>query len=161
MNEIAAQSLPWIALAAIVLGLVAGAAVLGARSLFSICIGVAALCACAAAALLALGYGDGALALVLLGVGVAPVMLLGGVLLSSRAVKPRPRGWPWLSIAAAFAAAIAMLWAAPALDLDQEVATPRGGVSIALAALVFAAIAACVGLLGYGERGVLGKGRDT
>jgi len=95
--------------------------------------------------------------------GLAPVLLLGGVLLSSRAMKPRTRGLPWLSIGAAAAAAAAMLWAAPSLDLQQQqIAPPRGGASPALGALVFIAAAACAALLGYGERGVLGsKSRDA
>jgi hypothetical protein len=141
-----------------VLALGAAVAVLTARSLVSACVSLAALCACAAAAVLALGYGDAALALALLGVGVAPVMLLAGVLLSSRAVKPRRA--PWLSIAAAAAAGAAMLSAAPELDCAKEIAAPREP-SAALAALVFVAVAAAVALLGYGERGVLGGKGET
>lgn len=164
MTAIVSQALPWSAVIAILLGAAAAIAVLGARSLFSMCIALAALSACAAGALLALGQPDGALAFALLGAGIAPIVLLGGVLLSNRAVKPRVRGAPWISIGAAVFAGAAMLWAAPTLDLGAAIAAPRGGLPIALAALVFAAIAACVGLLGYGERGVLGamrRGRDA
>ncbi len=161
--ELVSHMLSWIAVAAMLLGLGAAVAVLSARSLISACVALAALCACAAAAMLALGYADGALALALLGGAVVPVLLLGGVLLTSRAVKPRARRLPWLSIIAAALAGAAMLWAAPTLDLQQPVQAPPAGVSIALVALVFAAVAACVALLGYGERGVLGArdGRDA
>jgi uncharacterized MnhB-related membrane protein len=160
MAALVPQTLPWIAVAAMLLSAGAALALLTARSLFGVCIALAALSACAAAALLALGYADGALALAAFGAGIAPVLLLAGVLLSSRAVKPRARGLPWLSIAAAACAAAAMLWAAPTLGLAEPVAAPRGGVSLALAMLIFVAIAACVALLGYGERGMLGR-RDV
>jgi hypothetical protein len=157
MAAFVSQALPWVAVVAMLLGAGAALALLTARSLFSACIALAALCACATGALLALGHADGAVALALVGVGITPVLLLAGVLLSSRAVKPRARGLPLLSIVAAICAAGAMLWAAPMLGLEQPVAGPRGGVSLALGALVFVAIAACVALLGYGERGVLGS----
>jgi hypothetical protein len=160
MTELAPSVLSWLAVAAMLLAAGAAVAVLWARSLFSACVGLAALCACAAAALLALGYADGALALGLLGVAIAPVLLLGGVLLSSRSVKPRARRWPWLSIVAAALAGLAMIWAAPVIGVEQPVQEPAAGISIALAALVFAAVAACVALLGYGERGALSARDD-
>jgi hypothetical protein len=160
MAELASSMLSWLAVAATLLGAGGAVAVLWTRSLFTACVGLAALCACAAAALLALGYADGALALGLLGVAVAPVLLLGGVLLSNRSVKPRARRLPWLSIMAATLAGLAMIWAAPTLGLQQPIQAPRGGVSIALVALVFTAAAACVALLGYGERGVLTARND-
>ena len=160
MAELASSMLSWLAVAAMLLGAGAAVAVLWARSLFSACAGLAALCACVAAALLALGYPDGALAVGLLGVAIAPVLLLGGVLLSSRSVKPPARRLPWLSIVVAALAALAMMWAAPALDLQQSIQAPRGGASLALVVLVFTAVTACAALLGYGERGVLTGRKD-
>jgi hypothetical protein len=160
MSELALSMLSWLAVAAMLLGAGAAVAVLWARSLFSACLGLAALCACAAAALLALGYGDGALAIGLLGGAVAPVLLLGGVLLASRSVKSRARRLPWPSIVPAALAGLAMVWAAPTLDLQQTIQAPRGGASIAMVALVFTAVAACVALLGYGERGALSARND-
>jgi hypothetical protein len=160
MAELASSMLSWLAVAAMLLGAGAAVAVLWTRSLFSACVGLAALCACAAAALLALGYADGALAIGLLGVAIAPVLLLGGVLLASRSVKPRVRRLPWLSIMTAALAGLAMIWAAPSLDLQQTIQAPRGGASIAMVALVFTAVAACVALLGYGERGALSARND-
>jgi len=160
MTEPAASILPWLAIAAMLLGSGAAGAILLARSLFSACVGLAALCACAAGALLALGYADGALAMALIGAAIAPVLLLGGVLLSSRSVKPRARRLPWLSMLVAAMAALAMMWAAPTFDLQPPIQEPRGGASIVLAALVFAAVAVFTALLGYGERGVLGSRND-
>lgn len=161
MADIVTQVMPWMAVGASALGLFAALAVLTSRSLFSASVGLAATCACVAVALAALGQGEGALALVLFGAGVAPVVLLGGVLLTNRAARPRKRGAPWLSVAAAAVAAVAMLWAAPSLGVSNAIAPPRGGSLLAVVALLFVAIAACVALLGYGERGVLGKGRDA
>ena len=160
MAELVSSVLSWLAVVAMLLGAGAAVAVLWTRSLFSACVGLAALCGCAAAALLALGYADGALAVGLLGVAIAPVLLLGGVLLSSRSVKPPTRRLPWLSIVTAALAALAMMWAAPTLDFHQAIEAPRGGASLALVALVFAAVAACAALLGYGERGVLTARKD-
>jgi uncharacterized MnhB-related membrane protein len=159
MSNLAAQASPWIAAALIFLTLAAALAVLTARSLFSVGIGIAAMCACAAGALLALGYGDGALAFALFGAGLAPVLLLGGVLLSSRAARPRARRLPWLTIAAAVVAGGTMLWASPALVAEQPIASSRDGIPLGLVALVFVSVAACVALLGYGERGVFGGSR--
>lgn len=161
--DLISQALSWAALAAIALTAVAAAGVLMARSLFSACVGLAAVCASGASALLALGYGDGALTLALGGAGVAPVLLLAGVLLTARAAKPRRGRFPWLSMAGALAAGAAMMWVAASLAPGEAIAPP-GGVSIAFAALVFVAVAACVALLGYGERGILhsaDRGRDA
>lgn len=160
MVALASSMLPWLAVAAMLLGTGAAVAVLLARSLFSVCVGLSALSACTSAALLALGYADGALAFALLGGAIIPVMLLGGVLLASRSVKPRAHRLPLLSIMAAAAAGLAMIWAAPSLGMQQPIQAPRGGVPIALVALVFTAVAACVALLGYGERGALNARND-
>lgn len=161
MAEVVAQALPWMAAGAALLALFTALAVLTSRSLFSASVGLAATCACVATALAALGYADGALALGLFGAGVAPVVMLGGVLLTNRAARPRKRGAPWLSVIAGSAAAVAMLWAAPSLGINNVIAPPRGGSLVVVVALIFVAVAACAALLGYGERGVLGKGRDA
>jgi hypothetical protein len=115
MAGLADQATPWLAIAAMLLALFAAARVLAARSLFTAAVSVSALAACVSAALLALGQGQGPLALALLGAGVAPVLVLGGVLLSNRAAQPRAKGAPWLSIAAAVGAGAAMMWAAPSI----------------------------------------------
>jgi len=156
MAALTAQAAPWLAAGLALLVVFAAASVLGARSLFTASVAIAALCACAAGTLLALGQGEGALALALLGGGVAPALLLGGALLSNRAVQPR-RGRPWLSVFAAAAAAAAMLWAAPSTGGGEPISASRGGAPLALAAIIFVAVAACAALLGYGERGVLSR----
>ncbi len=148
-----AEAAPWIAL---VLTLGAVAASVGAattRSLFAMGMYVSAAGAMAAAALLAHGESDAALAAALIAVGVAPFVTLATVVLSARAAKPRRRGRPWLTIAAACAAMGAMLWALP--DLGTARVTPAEPVSIAfwLGPLVFVGAAACFALIGFGERG--------
>lgn len=160
MTALAPHVMSWLAVAALLLSAGAAVAVLSARSLFSACAGLAAMCACAAAALLALGYADGALALGLFGVAIGPVLILGAVSLSGRSVKPRARQAPWLSIAMAALAGIAMTWAGPSIQFEQAIEAPRAGIPLALGALVFAAVAVCVALLGYGERGVLNARDD-
>jgi hypothetical protein len=159
MSALAAQAAPWLAAALILLAAGIAATVLGARSLLSVAVSIAAVCGCAAGALLALGQGEGALGLALLGAGVAPVLLLAGVLLSGRAVQPKARGLPWLTIGAAGAAAAAMLWTAPMIEPTEAIAAPRGAAPLALTAVVFVAVAACVALVGYGERGFIGGSR--
>lgn len=161
MGAIVSHVMPWMAAGAGMLALLAGFAVLTARSLFSASVGLAAVCACLAVALAALGHGAGALAMALFGAGLAPVLLLGGVLLTSRAARPRKRGAPWLSIATGAAAAVAILWAAPSLGVTDAMAPARSDALLVVAVLVFVAIAACAALLGYGERGVLGRGRGA
>ena len=128
-----------------------------ARSLYAMCVHLVVTGAYAAASMLALGAGDGALAQALLGVALTPVVLLAAMLLSARAAKPRRSGLPWLTLAAAAGAAVAVLWVMPALGAPAPPApiVQTGGLAPWLAALVFVSAAACVGLLGYGERGAL------
>jgi hypothetical protein len=120
------------------------------------CVSVAAMCAVGAAATLAFGYGVAGVALALFGAALAPVLLLAGVLLSARAAKPQARGAPWLTLACGAAAAGAILWPAPELAAAaRPLSAIAGSHTLWLAVLVFVAAAACAGLLGYGERGVL------
>jgi hypothetical protein len=79
------------------------------------------------------------------------------MLLSARAIKPLKRGRPWLSIAAASATALAMLWASRELGtVSHAAASATAPLGPWPAVLTLVAGAACVGLLGYGERGALG-----
>ena len=114
--ELIPEALSWAALAAIALTAAGAATVLMARSLFSACVGLAAVC----------GFGDGALTLALVGAGVAPVLLLAGELLTTRAAKPRRGGFPWLSMTGALGAAAALMWVAPTLAPSEAIASPRG-----------------------------------
>jgi len=142
---------------AVILALGAGVlavAMLRSRSLFVTAAALAAMTALAAGVLVLLGGGDGAVALAAFGVGVAPLLLLGGVLLSARTAKGGRGGWivHGVAIGAAVAAAamIAPEWS-PRLSVEAAQA-PAG---LWLGVLVFVAACVCVALLGYGERGVL------
>lgn len=147
----------WLALALGVGVLTAALAAATARSLFSMCMHLAAAGALGAATLAALGAGDLGLGQALLLAGLAPVILLASMLLSTRAAKPRREGWPWLTIAAACAAAGAMLWASLELGTAALTHAPTGEPAVAawLAPLVFVAVVSAVGLLGFAERGAL------
>jgi uncharacterized MnhB-related membrane protein len=153
----------WIALA-LMLGVIAAAlGAASARSLYAMSMYLTAAGALAAAALLAHGAGDAALAQALVGIGLAPFLVLAALLLSSRAAKPRRGGRPWLSIVAACAVAGAVLWTLP----DLGAPAPARIALVAdhplapwLAPLLLVLAAACVGLLGYGERGALERGQE-
>jgi len=149
-------------LIALVLTLGAIAAALGAvtaRALFASVMYLIVVAALAGAAILTLGVGDAALALFLLGVGVAPILLLGAILLSVRAAKPRRSGTPWLSIGASIAITAALAWGVADLGVAGTGLATESVSPLApwLAPLVFVACAACVALLGYGERGALDR----
>lgn len=144
---------------ALMLGAIAAA--LGAataRSLVATSLFLSTAAALTAAALVALGAGDAALGVTLLGVGLAPVLLLGAMTLSTRAARKRKGAPPWIAIGAAMMAVSALVWAAIAprgslAALDGVAMAP--GVASWLAVLVFAVVAATLGLLGFGERGAL------
>src|SRR5262249_38645826 len=81
-------------LLALVLTCGAGVVAVGAltaRSLFALCMYVAAAAALATGAALALGAGDAGLGLALFAAAWAPVLLLAAMLLSGRTVKPTRR----------------------------------------------------------------------
>lgn len=146
-----------LALAAASGALVVGVAALMARSLFAMCMYLAAFGALAACATLALGGGDAALAVALLGGALAPVFVLAAIVLSARAVKAR-RGVPWLSFAAAALAAGAVFVVLPEIGGVPDIVTPTAsGAAFWLAPVMLAAAAACAAMLGYGERGALGE----
>ncbi len=158
-QDLAEVAAPWIGVVLLLLGAAVGVGVLVARSLFAVCVGMAALAAIMAAALAALGHGDGALSLGLFGAGVAPVLLMAGVLLSGRAAKPRKQAWPWMSaLAATLTAAVIVVFASEFSVAPRAIAAPNS-IGLWLALLVFAPIAGCAALLGYGERGVLRRSR--
>jgi hypothetical protein len=156
-----AEAEQWIALA-LALGVIAAA--LGAataRSLFAVCLYLAAAGAMAATALLAMHQPNAALGEALFALGIAPFVMLAALLLSTRAVKPSRRGRPWLTLAAALAAGGAVLWALPDLAVTPAriamgpEAAPQLAIVALLAPLLFVGAATCVALLGFGERGAL------
>ncbi len=150
-----AQMLPLIGVALMLCAAAAAVGALVARSLFALCLCLAAMCGSGAAAVLAFGYGDGATLLALFGVAFAPVVVMGGVLLSARSVNHRTDRAVWLSLLVAALTAVLLLWAGPEL-----IAAPRRMVAsnfepLWLVVISFVTAIACVGLLGHGERGVL------
>ncbi len=154
-----AQAAHWLAAPLLAAALAAGLGVIMARSLFAMCMCLAAAGASAAAAAALLEAGEGALALALVTAAWAPLLLLAAMLLSARAAKPLRRGRPYLSFVAAAATAGAVLWAAPELDAPARAAHGAAApLGVWPAMLLFVTGAACVGLLGYGERGVLQNG---
>lgn len=152
------SAVDWLAL-----GLTAGvvAAVLGAataRSLYAMTMALLAATALAAATLLAHDAGDAALAQALAGVGAAPFVILGGLLLTARAVKPRRGARPWLTMSAACGAAAVILWALPDLGVPAPArVTLSGDATLApwFGPLLLVVASAVCALIGYGERGSL------
>jgi hypothetical protein len=135
----------------------AGVAVtaLTARSLFVMASALAAVAALGSASVLTARGGEAALALAALA-GVAPVLLFAGVLLSARTAKPSRR-IAWLALVASVAGAGLFVFLAPELEAVATTVAPTGPIGFWLAALVFAVVIGCVGLLAYGERGVLAR----
>lgn len=155
-----AQASHALAIAFLAAALAAGFGVVLARSLLAMCVCLVAVGGAAAAFMALLGRGDGALALALFAAGWAPVLLLAAMLLSARSVKGLRRGRPWLSIGTGAAMVGAILWATRELNGSAAVVVGESPqLSVWPVALIFVAASACVGLLGYGERGALHQGR--
>jgi hypothetical protein len=144
----------WLAVALAMGAAVLAFAMLRSRSLFITAAAVAAMSALAASALLLLGGGDGVISLVAFGVGLAPVLLLGAGLLSARTAKSG-RGGFIVHGAALVAAIAAAVLVAPELGAGATSTAPAAPAPLWLGALIFVTAAACVAVLGYGERGVL------
>lgn len=154
MSGVGADIAAWLAVTLALGVAVLAVAMLRARSLFITAAATAGMSALAAGVLLLLGGGDGALTLAAFGVGVAPVALLGAVLLSARAAKGS-RG-AWIAHAIALAAAIAAgVMVAPEWASEPRAAAAQESIPLWLALLLFAVAIGCVAVLGYGERGVL------
>lgn len=143
-----------LALTLTVIAMVTALGALLARSLVSMTMFLAGAAVLGGGAVLALGAGDAALAWMLTGFCLAPVILLAVMLLSARVVKAR-RGMPAFTIAAALAAGAAILWATSDVGAAPPMTAPSGGLAPWMTPLLFVGVAACVGLLGYGERGAL------
>jgi hypothetical protein len=145
----------WLALALACAALAVATGAMLARSLFAMCMHLGAAGALTAAAVLGLGAGDVALPLALFAGAWAPVLLLAAMLLSARATRAARRRAPWFSILAAAAAGAGLWFIVP--DLGPTAAPPPSAPHSALGAwlapLILASAGACVGLLGYGERG--------
>jgi hypothetical protein len=134
---------------------IAAIGALSARSLFVAAMASAAMAALSAAAVLGVGDPDTALALAAIGVGIAPVLMLGATLLSAPAAKPGRKAWPLVALAISIGAAVAVLFSLPELAATQGLQPPQAQPGMWLAGVVFVAALGVVGLLGFGERGVL------
>ncbi|MEQ1489370.1 MAG: hypothetical protein ABL932_02360 [Terricaulis sp.] len=151
-------ALPWLAVALLGVAIATAIGAMLARSLFVTALHVTVTGVAVATAVLLLRADDGGLALALFAAGWAPVLLMAAMLLSARATKaPQPRRFPWLGLAAAALAAVTIWWplfelvAAAPVAIGNELA----GLSFWLMPLMLVAGAACVGVLGFGERGPL------
>lgn len=156
MTPLLLQQAQWVVGLVAALGLITIAvAATMTRALFVSTLLVAALGAVGCVTALALGAPQAALALALLA-ALAPIVLLGVLLLSSRAAKGGAR-WAWITAGAAavlstgIIVGAALAVSAPCSVID----TPPSG-ALWLAALLLAAGLGGFGLLAFGERGGLG-----
>ena len=155
--------LPWLALALMGVAIASSVGALAARSLFVTCMHVLTAGVSVAAAVLLLRSGQGGLALALFAAAWAPVLLMAAMSLSARATKGGARRLHWLSFLGAAVAVGAIWWplaellSAPPVTIRSEL----GGLGFWLTPVVLVVGAACAGILGYGERGALTRGRET
>jgi hypothetical protein len=156
-------ALSWLALALMGVAIASSVGALAARSLFVTCMHVLTAGVSVAASVLVLRSGQGGLALALFAAAWAPVLLMAAMSLSVRATKGAVRRLHWLSFLGAAVAMCAIWWplaellSAPPVAIGNEL----NGLSFWLAPLVLVVGAASVGILGYGERGALTRGRET
>jgi hypothetical protein len=143
--------------------LAAAGVVIATRSLFVVSVALVVMLAMAAAAFAGLGLANAALGASVFGVALAPTLLLGAIVLTGRSAKRYPLG-------AFLLAGIACILLAAALTAslfgfvtaaDRPPPPAPRGVALLLTAIVFVAALASVGLLGYGERGLLGRRRSA
>ncbi|MBS0383924.1 MAG: hypothetical protein JSS00_01080 [Proteobacteria bacterium] len=150
-----------LALALLGIALALAVAALTARALFVATVFCMLLAAVASAAMLARDGSLPAIALLVFGAGLSPLWLLGGVLLSSSAIKARRRGAPWLTVLASLATAAIIVTVSPELGTTHAAGAHPVGIPMLLAALMFVAAIVVCALLGYGERGALGRARGA
>lgn len=153
----------WLAAPLMAAALGAAFAAALSRTLLALALYVCMAASAAAAAVLALNEADAALALSVAAGVWAPVLLLMGISLGGRVAKSARRRRPYASAALALGLGATLIWAArgqASLPADIVASIVRGGASIGpwLAVLAFVAAAACVALIGYGERGAFERG---
>jgi hypothetical protein len=157
MSEALSFLAPWLALT-LMAGVAACAfAAATARSLVAMCLSLWSAAALAAAALLTMGQSNAALAMALVAACLAPVLLFATLLLSARVVKANKRRMPLITAASAVAVIGAIVWLSPSLPAAQSAGAQDVSALFFAAPLLLAAVAAAVGLLGFGERGALEK----
>lgn len=150
--------LPWFALGLLAAAIVAAFGAIAARSLFVTAMHLVAAGASVAAMVLVLGGGEGSLATALFAAAWAPVLLMAAMLLSARATRQARGRVPWLSMLGALVVAGAVWWPLAELAPMSAQAERHAAVGLGfwIAPILLAAATACLGLLGYGERGAIG-----
>ncbi|MBL8538011.1 MAG: hypothetical protein JNM59_11465 [Hyphomonadaceae bacterium] len=138
----------------------AGVAALLSRSLFATVSYLVVTAAQATSFMVLLESGQGATGVAVAAVVWAPLLLLSGVALSARATKGLHARWAWLGALVAFAATapVALVVGRRAAMSTTLSGVALGDVGFWLMLLSLVVGAAVLGLLGYGERGVLTAG---
>jgi hypothetical protein len=99
------------------------------------------------------------LATALLAAAWAPVLLLGAILLSSRAAKQTRSGAMLFGWLAAAGATLLVCWPLGELGgADASMAAGTANLGFWIAPLLLVLGAVCLGLLAYGERGAMARG---
>lgn len=150
-----AQMAPFVAAPLMLAVIAAAAAALMARSLFVMCMGLAAAGVTGSAVLLAISAREGAFALAISAAGWAPVLLFATMLLSARSTKDASRRLPWVTGLAGVSAVVVFAWVGTQIEAPAPRSAPHAEFGLWAAPLLLAVASACVGLLGFGERGVL------
>ncbi len=147
-----------LALALLFAAILTAVSALRAHSIVAAAVQLAATGALCAAATTLIG-GD-AMAVALVFAAIAPVLLLAAMLLTSPTARSGART-PWLTFAAGAVAAGTIILAADLGAAPPHAApasSPFDAASFWIAPIIFLAAAACIALLGFGERGAL-RGR--
>lgn len=144
----------WLGVVLLAAAIIAAIGVVLARSLFALCMHVLAT-GLAVAAFIALVNDADAGFMAAGAVGAAAILMICGVTLTARAVKPAHAKSVVRVLGAAGVAALLIVMAAPHVALPAQTPHHAGALQVAvwLAPLMLTAAAACLGLLGFGERG--------
>lgn len=148
----------WLGVVLLVAALAAALGVMLARSLFALCMHVLATGATIAVFVALVNAADVGLMIAAAVIAVS-ILMICGVTLTARTVKAAQTHGASLAriLGAAAVAALLIAMAAPQFALSAP-APPTGGalhVTVWLAPLMLTLAAACLGLLGFGERGAL------
>jgi hypothetical protein len=151
----------WLALALLCAALACALGAALARSLFAMTLSIAACGVCAGVAALARAQEMAGLAQALIWLGVAPIVLLGALLLTTRTARSRKRRPPYAAMIAALAALAIPVW--PAILEFRYALTPAAlelaPIAALLGALAFVVAVFALGALGFGERGLFARAR--
>jgi hypothetical protein len=152
------DALQWLALALMGAAMAGAAGAIIGRSLFASCMHLAASGVAVAGVVLLLGEARGALAVALFAAAWAPVLLLGAMLLSTRAAKHARSGSMLLGWVAAAIATALLWWPLGELTVRADTIAGTTGLGFWIAPVLLVLAIVCLGLLGYGERGAMANG---